>query len=92
MIAAGKAGVLDPSKLATVGEILTSARRVPEEGLVVFKSVGMALQDLALAARYYELLGARKELASPSIVASLRDREHGSVAVEMQALSSTVQS
>lgn len=81
LIAAGKAGALEPSKLGTVGEILTSARRVPREGLIVFKSVGMALQDLALAARYYELLGARKELASPSIVASLRDRDRGSVSV-----------
>ena len=83
LIAAGKARALEPSKLGTVGEILTSARRVPREGLIVFKSVGMALQDLALAARYYELLGARRELASPSIVASLRERERerGSVSV-----------
>ena len=40
--------------------------------MIVFKSVGMALQDLALAARYYELLGGREDLASPSNVASLR--------------------
>jgi hypothetical protein len=29
---------------------------VPREGLIAFKSVGSALQDLALAGRYYELL------------------------------------
>jgi ornithine cyclodeaminase/alanine dehydrogenase-like protein (mu-crystallin family) len=75
LIAAGKARALQPSKLGTVGEILTGVRRLPEEGLIVFKSVGMALQDLALAARYYELLGARNELVSPSVVASLRGRE-----------------
>ena len=74
LIAAGKAGVLEAPRLGTVGEILTGARRFPEAGLIVFKSVGMALQDLSLAARYYELLGARKDLASPSNVASLRDR------------------
>jgi hypothetical protein len=30
---------------------------VPAQGRAVFKSVGSALQDLALAVRYYELLG-----------------------------------
>jgi hypothetical protein len=46
-----------------------SLRRCEE--LIVFKSVGMALQDLALAARYYELLGGREDFASPSDVATL---------------------
>jgi ornithine cyclodeaminase len=74
LIMAAKAGALPEAKQATLGQILTGSRSVPAEGLIVFKSVGMALQDLALAARYYELLGARKELASPANVASLRDR------------------
>jgi len=39
----------------------------------MFKSVGIALQDLALAARYYELFGNRKDLAAPANVASLRN-------------------
>jgi hypothetical protein len=43
----------------------------------------MALQDLALAARYYELLGGREDLASPSNVASLRDRGARKESVEM---------
>ena len=80
LIMAAHAGALPESKQTTLGQILTATRSVPREGLVIFKSVGMALQDLALAARYYELLGARKELASPSNVASLRDRVRGSVA------------
>ena len=73
LIMAAKAGALPESKQATLGQLLTGTRNAPGEGLIVFKSVGMALQDLALAARYYELLGARKDLASPSNVASLRD-------------------
>ena len=52
------AGALPESKRATLGQIVTGAVRVPGTGLVVFKSVGTALQDLALAARYYELIGA----------------------------------
>ena len=75
LIAAVKAGALPASKQATLGQVLTGSRSVPKEGLVIFKSVGMALQDLALAGRYYELLGARTDLASPSNVASLRDRD-----------------
>jgi ornithine cyclodeaminase/alanine dehydrogenase-like protein (mu-crystallin family) len=72
LIVAADAGALPESKQATLGQILTGSRTLPPEGLIVFKSVGMALQDLALAARYYELLGAREDLASPSNVASLR--------------------
>jgi len=68
-----KSGALPETKRATVGEIITGKAVVPREGLVVFKSVGMALQDLALAARYYELFGERKEFAAPANVASLRD-------------------
>ena len=68
------AGALAESKQATLGQVLTRATTLPSEGMIVFKSVGMALQDLALAARYYELLGGREDLASPSNVASLRSR------------------
>lgn len=68
-----KSGALPKDKQATLGEIITGAASVPSEGLVLFKSVGMALQDLALAARYYELLGKRKDLQAPANVASLRD-------------------
>ena len=68
-----KAGALPQAKQATLGEVITGKAEVPREGLVVFKSVGMALQDLALAARYHELLGGREEFAAPAVVASLRD-------------------
>ena len=81
LIAAANAGALPESRQATLGQILTGSRNLPKEGLIVFKSVGMALQDLALAGRYYELLGARKDLASPSNVASLRDREPRTIAL-----------
>jgi ornithine cyclodeaminase/alanine dehydrogenase-like protein (mu-crystallin family) len=82
LIAATMAGALPESKQATLGQILTGTRSVPREGLIIFKSVGMALQDLALAARYYELLGARKDLASPSNVGSLRDSARRRIDVE----------
>ena len=52
------AGALPESKRATLGQVVTGAVSVPGTGLIVFKSVGTALQDLALAARYYELIGA----------------------------------
>lgn len=51
------AGLLPESRRATLGQVVTGAIAVPSEGLVVFKSVGTALQDLAVAARYYELVG-----------------------------------
>ena len=56
------AGALPEAKRATLGQIVTGAARLPSKGLIVFKSVGSALQDLALAARYYELLGSRPGL------------------------------
>jgi len=52
------AGALPESKRATLGQVVTGAVSVPGTGLIVFKSVGTALQDLALAARFYELIGA----------------------------------
>ena len=51
-----EAGALPDSKRATLEEIITGAATIPSQGLITFKSVGMALQDLALAVRYYELL------------------------------------
>ena len=68
-----KSGALPGTRQATLGEIITGKATVPHAGLIVFKSVGMALQDLALAARYYEIFGERKEFAAPVPVASLRD-------------------
>ena len=62
MIQATASGALPPEKLTTLAEVVTGSRVVPPSGMVVFKSVGTALQDLALAGRYYELLGARADL------------------------------
>jgi ornithine cyclodeaminase/alanine dehydrogenase-like protein (mu-crystallin family) len=66
------AGVLPESKRATLGQVITSAVAVPKSGMIAFKSVGSALQDLSLAARYYELLGARAGLPSAPDLGSLK--------------------
>lgn len=68
------AGALPEAKRATLGQIVTGAAEVPRQGLIVFKSVGSALQDLALASRYYELLGKKPELARAGDVGQLRQR------------------
>ncbi len=52
-----KSGAAPEDKQATLAQLVSGAVAVPARGRVVFKSVGSALQDLALAARYYELLG-----------------------------------
>lgn len=67
------AGVLPKSKQATLAQIAGGEIKVPDEGLVTFKSVGSALQDLALAVRYYELLKDRPDTVIGPEVASLRD-------------------
>ncbi len=66
------AGAVPNARRATLGQIVTGAATIPDKGLIVFKSVGSALQDLALAARYYELLGSQPGLASVDDVGSLR--------------------
>jgi len=62
LIQAVEAGVLPSHKLSTLAQIVTGQCTVPAHGLIAFKSVGTALQDVALAGRYYELLGARAGL------------------------------
>jgi ornithine cyclodeaminase/alanine dehydrogenase len=73
LIEAVKSGAVPEGKRATLGQVVTGAVTVPEEGLIAFKSVGSALQDLSLAARYYELLGARPGLAAAADLGTLRD-------------------
>ncbi len=63
--AAAAAGALPESQWATLAQVAAGAVPVPRTGLVTFKSVGTALQDLALAVRYYERLGVRG--ASPAV-------------------------
>ncbi|HYC47177.1 MAG TPA: ornithine cyclodeaminase family protein [Burkholderiales bacterium] len=64
---ASEAGVLPAVNRATLAQLVSGAVRVPREGLVVFKSVGSALQDLALASRYYERLGERGVPTAPDL-------------------------
>ena len=66
-----KAGAAPGERQATLAQLVSGQARVPAQGRVVFKSVGSALQDLALAARYYELLGA-KAAARVGSLASLK--------------------
>jgi len=65
-------GALPESKRASLAQIVTGAVGVPEGRLVVFKSVGTALQDLSLAVRYYEMLGTRVGLPTSSDLGTLR--------------------
>jgi len=67
-----EAGALPESKWTTLGQIMTGAAAMPAEGLVVFKSVGSALQDLALAARYYERIGAGGGVPTAPDLASVK--------------------
>ncbi len=65
------AGALPEAKRATLAQLVTGKMAVPRQGMITFKSVGMALQDLALASRCYDRLGASH--AGPD-VASLREK------------------
>lgn len=66
-----KEGAAPVKKQATLAQLVTGHAAVPAHGRVVFKSVGTALQDLALAARYYELLGG-SAVAGVASLASLK--------------------
>ncbi|MBM3372974.1 MAG: ornithine cyclodeaminase family protein [Betaproteobacteria bacterium] len=68
-----EAGALPESKQATLAQLVERKVAVPASGLVTFKSVGTALQDLALAARYYELLRDRPGIVQGPSAATLRD-------------------
>ncbi|MGE0559734.1 MAG: ornithine cyclodeaminase family protein [Burkholderiales bacterium] len=70
--AAAEAGVLPASKRATLAQVVAGTVAVPKDGMVTFKSVGTALQDLALAVRYYERLGARAAASAVDDLGSLR--------------------
>ncbi len=72
LIQAVKSGAVPEAKRATLGQIVTGAATVPAGGMIAFKSVGSALQDLSLAARYYELLGPKGGLPAAADVGSLR--------------------
>jgi alanine dehydrogenase len=65
-------GALPESKRTTLAQIVGGSIAVPGEGMVIFKSVGTALQDLSLAERYYELLGAKAGLPAAAGLGSLK--------------------
>lgn len=69
---AADAGALPEAKRATLAQLVSSAIQVPPTGLVVFKSVGSALQDLALAGRYYDLLGSLAGVPAAPDLAQVR--------------------
>jgi ornithine cyclodeaminase/alanine dehydrogenase len=68
------AGVLPEIRRATLAEVVSGAKAVPVTGRIAFKSVGTALQDLALAVRFYELLRTRPGLPQAPALASLRPK------------------
>jgi ornithine cyclodeaminase/alanine dehydrogenase len=76
---ATEAGVLTAQKRATLAQLVAGTVKVPRQGMIAFKSVGSALQDLALAGRYYELLGERCGVPAAADLASVRMpvHEHG---------------
>jgi ornithine cyclodeaminase/alanine dehydrogenase-like protein (mu-crystallin family) len=67
-----KSGAVRAEQQTTLAQVASGAKSLPERGLVIFKSVGTALQDLALAARYFELLRGRKDLPGALDLASLK--------------------
>jgi len=71
---AEKNGALPNEKRATLAQIVSGAVAVPPKGLITFKSAGTALQDLALAARYYELLGTSAGASAVRGLASLKSK------------------
>jgi alanine dehydrogenase len=56
MIQAAAAGFLPAATVATLAALSVDKTQIPAEGLVLFKSVGTALQDLALTRHCYEAL------------------------------------
>ena len=72
--AASLAGVLSEAKFKTVAQLVAGKIALPARGMVVFKSIGTALQDLALAAAYYERLRDVPGIAHGVDVASLKPK------------------
>jgi ornithine cyclodeaminase/alanine dehydrogenase-like protein (mu-crystallin family) len=67
-----KGGAVSQTKRATLAQVAAGKVKVPRQGLVAFKSVGTALQDLALAARFYERLQAVEGIPTAVDLAALR--------------------
>ena len=67
-----KSGAVSADRQSTLAQVASDAVSLPQSGLTIFKSVGTALQDLALAMRYFELLRGRKDLPGAMDLASLK--------------------
>jgi ornithine cyclodeaminase/alanine dehydrogenase-like protein (mu-crystallin family) len=67
-----KQRVVHDGNHATLAQVVAGKVDVPADGRITFKSVGTALQDLALAVRYYELLARGGSLHAEPQLASLR--------------------
>ncbi|HET9665029.1 MAG TPA: hypothetical protein VFP00_12450 [Burkholderiales bacterium] len=65
-------GALDAGRPVTLAQLVTRGQAGLAGGYAVFKSVGTALQDLALASRYYELLRAPGSALTAPDLASLK--------------------
>lgn len=65
---------LPQSKRATLAQLVSATAKVPRTGMIVFKSVGSALQDLALAGYYYERYGKSAGVEAAPDLASVRER------------------
>jgi ornithine cyclodeaminase/alanine dehydrogenase-like protein (mu-crystallin family) len=70
--AAADSGTLPAEKRVTLAQLVSGGVKVPPRGMIAFKSVGSALQDLALAGRYYELLQGRCGAPAAADLASVR--------------------
>ena len=68
---------LSHTKRATLSQVVSGEIKVPREGLITFKSVGSALQDLALAGRFYELLGERAGVPTAADLGRARQTKRG---------------
>jgi ornithine cyclodeaminase/alanine dehydrogenase len=72
-----EAGAAPESKRVNLAQIAAGATSPPMEGMVLFKSVGTALQDLALAIQYFEQLGELPHYSRVAELASLKQPVSG---------------
>jgi ornithine cyclodeaminase/alanine dehydrogenase len=62
LIQAKAAGFLADAKVTTLAALAADKAQIPADGMIVFKSVGSALQDLALARHCYEAVRNEPEM------------------------------
>jgi ornithine cyclodeaminase/alanine dehydrogenase-like protein (mu-crystallin family) len=62
LIQANAAGFLPDAKVTTLAALAAEQAQIPADGMILFKSVGSALQDLALARHCYEVVRNEPEI------------------------------